>query len=172
MSIYYLDTSALVKYYILESGSTWVRTLLDAIDPQTQQWTHTIFFADVTVAEMAAAFAILHRVGRIRKSVWTGVYDRFMDDVVQRYRLVHASVDDFFAAAQLTQQHPLKAYDAVQLSIALRYQQHLSTGGFSLTFISGDSTLLTAAQATGLITDDPFDHVVSEDHPQTPKGAD
>jgi uncharacterized protein len=149
-----------------------VRTLLDATDPQAEQWTHTIFLADVTVAEIAAAFAILHRIGRIRKSAWVGVYDRFMNDVVQRFRLTHASVDDFFAAAQLTQRHPLKAYDAVQLSIALRYQQHLSTGGFSLTFVSGDGALVTAAQAEGLATDNPSDHVVPEDHPQAPRSTD
>jgi hypothetical protein len=101
-----------------------------------------------------------------------GVYDRFMDDVMQRFRLVHAGVDDFFAAAQLTQPHPLKAYDAVQLSIALRYQQHLSTGGFSLTFVSGDGTLLTAAQAEGLTIDNPFAHIVPEDQPQSSRSTD
>lgn len=163
MSIYYLDTSAIVKYYILEPGSTWVRGLIDDTDVQTGAWLHTIFLADATVAEIAAAFSILHRVGRIRKSTWIGVYERFMNDVVQRFLLVHAGVDDFFAAAQLTQWHPLKAYDAVQLSVALRYQQQLSTGGFSLTFVSGDDKLVTAAQAEGLSTDNPFEHIAPAD---------
>jgi hypothetical protein len=33
-------------------------------------------------------------------------------------------------------------------------------------FVSGDKTLLTAAQAEGLLTDNPFDHVSPSDTPQ------
>ena len=32
MIAYYFDASALVKYYILEPGSTWVRALINAIE--------------------------------------------------------------------------------------------------------------------------------------------
>ncbi len=33
MALYYLDASALVKYYILEAGSTWMRALVDLSAP-------------------------------------------------------------------------------------------------------------------------------------------
>jgi hypothetical protein len=38
----------------------------------------------------------------------------------------------------------------------------------TLTFVSGDDTLLVAAQAEGLPTDNPFDHVSPHDIPQAP----
>lgn len=165
MAIYFLDSSALVKRYVLEPGSTWLRELLDAIDPQTDQPLHTVFIADITVTEATAAFAVLHRVGRVRRSAWDAVFNRFMDDLTWSYRLVGARRDDFFDGANLTRRHPLKAYDAVQLAVALRQNRALALVERSLIFVSGDKTLLSAAQAEGLATDNPFDHVSPLDSP-------
>jgi hypothetical protein len=73
--------------------------------------------------------------------------------------------NDFFAAASLTQSYPLKAYDAVQLAVALRHAANLATYNLPLTFVCGDRTLLAAAQAERLLTDNPFDHVAPQDTP-------
>ena len=166
MALYYFDTSALVKYYILESGSTWVRELINATDAQRQRPAYAIFMADLSAAEVAAAFAILYRTGRIRRPVWDGAFDQFMDDVNWRYQLVRVGRDDFFDAAILTRRHPLKAYDAVQLAVALRHSRALAAHDLTLTFVSGDNTLLSAAQAERLPTDNPFDHISPHDTPQ------
>jgi hypothetical protein len=139
MELYYFDASALVKYYVLDPGSTWVRGII--------------------VPEVAAAFARVHRTGRIRQAVWDGVFNQFMDDVSWRYQLMKVDRDDFFAAALLTRRHPLKGYDAVQLAVALHENTILTAHNLRLTFVSGDGTLLAAAQAEGLLTDNPFDHV-------------
>jgi predicted nucleic acid-binding protein len=165
MAFYYFDASALVKYYILEPGSTWVRDLIKATDEPDNRRVHTIFMADISAAEVAAAFAVLHRTGRIRRRVWDGVFDQFMDDVDSRYQLVRAGRDDFFAAATLTRSYPLKAYDAVQLAVALRHSQALAAHRLTLTLVSGDEALLTAAQAAGLPTENPFNHVSPKDAP-------
>jgi len=168
MAFYYFDASALVKYYILEPGSTWVRDLINATNEQDKRPVHTIFMADISAAEVAAAFAVLHRIGRVRRRVWDGAFDQFMDDVNSYYQLVATGRDDFFAAASLTRRYPLKAYDAVQLAVALRHSRALAAHDFALTFVSGDDTLLAAAQAEGLTTDNPFDHVSPRDTPQAP----
>lgn len=81
MAFYYFDASALVKYYILEPGSTWVRELINATDVQGKRSAHTIFMADLSAAEVAAAFAVLHRTGRILRPVCDGAFDQFMDSV-------------------------------------------------------------------------------------------
>jgi len=127
---------------------------------------NTIFIADVSVAEVTAAFAVLFRVSRIRRVAWEGAFDEFMDDVTWRYKLVGTQRDDFFAAAFLTRRHPLKAYDAVQLAVALRHNQIMVAHGMTTTFVSGDDALIKAAQAEGLLTDNPFDHVSPQDTPR------
>ena len=37
MTLYYFDASAVVKYYVTEPGSTWVRQLVEERDSQSQQ---------------------------------------------------------------------------------------------------------------------------------------
>ena len=55
MSDYFLDSSALVKRYLTETGSDWVRALAD---PGTG---NTIVVAGITRVEVAAALAGRHR---------------------------------------------------------------------------------------------------------------
>jgi predicted nucleic acid-binding protein len=163
MAHYYFDASALVKYYVREAGSTWVRELIDARTGEPEQPVHTVFVADISAAEVTAAFAVLQRTHRIGHRLWNNVFDRFMADVYARYQLVPAGRDDFFAAAHLTRHHPLKAYDAVQMAVARRYSRALFSTNLPLTLVSGDGMLLAAARAEGLSTDNPFDHQSPQD---------
>jgi len=165
MAHYYFDASALVKYYIREPGSAWVREIADTLLPGSVVRRHTIFIGDVSAAETAAAFAILRRTERIGKRLWDESFDRLMADVGTRFILLGTQRDDFFAAAYLTRRYPLKAYDAVQLAVALRQQHTLMAYRFAVCFVSGDGRLLEAAQAEGLQVENPFDHITPEDTP-------
>lgn len=168
MSIYFLDASALVKYYILEPGSTWVRSLIDSRNPQDGSLLNVVFVSDASIAECSAAFAVLHRVNRINRRTRDGAYRSFVKHVVSGlYGMIPVTTADFHRAAQLSQSRSLKAYDAVQLAVALRQNQSLVAIRRLLNFVSGDKALLTAAQAEGLNTDNPFDHVSPQDTPAT-----
>lgn len=161
MSFYYFDASALVKYYVTEPGSAWVRQLIEERNQETGQTSHGILVAEITRVEVAAGLAVTERVGRIRKSERDREYSRFTSQLIHRYAVIPLITGDLEMAAGLTQHHPLKAYDAVQLAVALRYHRILAA--HQLTFVSGDNTLLSAARAEGLSIDNPFDHVASED---------
>ena len=168
MALYYFDASALVKYYVTEPGSTWVRYLVEDWDVGTARWTHTIFAAEITRVEVAAGLAVIERMGRIRRAQRDREYRRFVSQFVSRYTVIPLTTADLEYAADLTQHHPLKAYDAVQLAVALRYADILAALGLPLTFVSGDAALLAAARAEGLPTENPFDHVAPEDTPGPP----
>lgn len=166
MPLYYFDASALVKYYILEPGSTWVRGLADALGPDGVSRANTIFISEVSIAESAAAFAVLHRTQRISRRTRDGAFKACMRDITRGLvSPIPVITADFQTAAHLTQDHPLKAYDAVQLAVALRHNRALGLQQLTLTFVSGDNALLAAAQAEGLLTDNPFDHVTPQDTP-------
>jgi predicted nucleic acid-binding protein len=63
------------------------------------------------------------------------------------------------AAGELVGRYPLRAYDAVQLASALRAQADLSqAASLTLTFLAADEHLLAAAQAEGLLTENPNRH--------------
>ena len=55
MSTFFLDSSALVKRYLTETGSGWVLRLTDPAAG------HTISIAELTEVEVAAALAARHR---------------------------------------------------------------------------------------------------------------
>ena len=88
MADFHFDTSALVKYYVLEPGSTWVPSAFNAVDAHSSQAAYTVSIADVTIAETPAAFAVLYRTGRIRRAAWLGAFDLFMADLTQRWLVV------------------------------------------------------------------------------------
>ena len=134
MGFYYFDASTLVK-----RGNT-------------------VYIAEVSVVEVAAALAILTRTNHISLRDRDLAYRRFLNDTAHLYYLVPVRTDDFHAAARLTQRHPLKAYDAIQLAVALRYQA-LARRKLNLIFVSGDKQQLRAAAAEGLATDNPFGHL-------------
>lgn len=165
MALYHLDTSAQVKYYVAEPGSTWIINLIDAREPDTRFATNSVFVAGVTIAEGSAALSVLHRRSVISRRRRDTVYDRFLADLEDRLAVIDVLPDDFYSAAALAQRYPLKAYDAVQLATALRYNRILALQQLSITFVTGDNALLTAARAEGLPTDNPFDHVPPQDTP-------
>lgn len=166
MAFYYFDASALVKYYILEPGSRWVRALIDASVPGDGARAHRIFISEASITECAAAFAALFRTRRISLRARDGAFRAFMNHLAtHRFIPIPVLTADFHDAAHLTQRHSLKAYDAVQLAVALRGQRALASVPIPLTFVSGDEALLSAAQAEGLPTDTPFRHVAPEDTP-------
>lgn len=155
MALYFCDASALVKYYVTEPGSSVIRDLADAEDAASGGRRHTFFVAEITLVEVAAALAIIERVGRIRRIDRQRAYQHFVSQWVHRYTIVPFTAPDFTMAAELTQRYPLKAYDAVHLAVALRQQRMFRGHGPSVTFISSDHAQLGAARAEGLLILDP-----------------
>ena len=159
MTVYYFDTSALVKHYVPEPGSDWVNEVIGAGYGEHAGAHNVILLSEITRPEVAAGLAAIERSGRISRARRDREYRRFLSDLVRRFAVVPIRTTDMEGAADLTQQHPLKAYDAVQLAIALRCGKALAGHDTKLVFVSGDRTQISAAQAEGLLTDDPFDHI-------------
>ena len=61
-------------------------------------------------------------------------------------------------AMSLAERHALRGYDAVQLATALVVNSRLAATGQTLTLISADIDLNSAAATEGLAVDDPNQH--------------
>lgn len=153
MPFYQFDASGLVKRYVDETGSNWVRTLVDPAQD------NLISIAEVTRAEVASALARRTREGAITLDERDELLMTFQAHCATQYRLApteHAVVN---LAVDLTQRHPLRAYDAVQLATALVVNNSLVTHALPpLVFVSADDGLLAAVQAEGLAVDNPNCH--------------
>jgi hypothetical protein len=70
-----------------------------------------------------------------------------------------ASGNEIIIAMDLSEKHGLKGYDSIQLATALELQtSQSSTALLPLIFVSADDKLNTAAQAEGLIVENPNNH--------------
>ncbi len=148
MADYFLDTSAVVKRYVQETGTAWIRTLAA---PATG---HFLYLARITEVEGTAALA--RRRGQPGLSVpqAQGALALFRQDLVQDYRIAEISVLLLQRAALLADTHRLRGYDAVQLAAALGVRSQVPL----LILVSADADLNTAATAEGLPVEDPNTH--------------
>ena len=153
MSAYYFDSSALVKYYAQETGTNWVRGLID-IQPANE-----IFTALVTGAEIVAALKRRERMNLITVTDAAAALAVFKNQFRIRFKALRTSDAVVDRAMELAENHKLRGYDAIQLASALLIEERMTIQGVGpLTLISADVELNQAAQAKGMLTDDPNQH--------------
>lgn len=153
MSHYYLDASGLVKRYVNEIGSPWIRSLLNS----TQ--TPLVFTSRMSLVEVISAFTRRLREADLTSDEFIAARDMFRADCVHEYHIMPPSIDIVLRACELLECHPLRAYDATQLATALYANSFLvDRHDLSLTFVSADRGLNIAANAEGLAVDNPNEH--------------
>ena len=136
--IYFLDASALVKRYIREPGSAAVRSLL--------RRRRTLAVSAVSAVEVPSALWRRARLGDLS----TELARRFADQLpfdLEAMDVVEVRAPVLELAAQLVEQHPLRADDAIQLASALRLAREAR---LALTFACSDGPLRDAATAEGI----------------------
>lgn len=138
MSILYLDTSALVKQYVQESGSKPVMALIQAADHAGTSL--------MSRAEMSAALARAARTKVLSAAAAHAAWEQFLADWTALTRLnVSRQIVD--RAAMLAWDFPLRGYDAVHLASAMLWQETLETEILLATF---DRELWSASRKAGL----------------------
>ena len=154
MSDFYLESSAVAKRYLTETGTAWIRTLTDPISG------NRIRTAEITRVEVAAALAARHRApGGITRRERDRAVRLLTTHSILEYRLIPTSRAILDRAVDLTQRHRLRGYDAVQLATALAAESSLVAAGLpGLTFVTADADLVAAARAERLGADDPNLH--------------
>ncbi len=150
---YYLDTSALGKRYVEETGSDWMRTLTA---PGAD---NALLTARITMVEMYSVLARRKREGSAPAEACAVAAQAFTTHSVAEYQFVELDLSIVDRARDLLDRHPLKAYDSIQLASALAANQALIDRKLSpLIFVSADDRLLKVATAEGLTVDNPNLH--------------
>ena len=136
--ILYADTSALVKKYMLESGSDQVLAFFAGFQ--------VIGTATLTLVEMAAAMAKAVRQGWVDEPAMRLAWQDFLAHwpAYSRLPVSNTTVE---RAASLAWQHGLRAYDALHLASALVWKEAM---GEEAIFACFDKRLNQAGKAAGL----------------------
>jgi predicted nucleic acid-binding protein len=152
MAAYYLDSSALVKRYVTETGSAWVRDLC-------QEAAHAIFVSELALVEVGSAFARRCHRGEIADEQRRNYLAVFIHDCAGSYHLIPTERPTIERGLDLTQRRHLRGYDALQLASALAANDVLAVAGLpALTFVSADEGLLAAAVTEELPVENPNHH--------------
>lgn len=153
MPFYQFDASGLVKRYVDEPGSDWVRAIVDHAQG------NMISIADITRAEVASALARRAREGVITIDERDDLLRTFQAHCAREYRLAPTDHRIIDLAVELILCRPLRAYDGVQLATAVIVNRSLNAHSLPpLVFVSADDALIAAAQAEGLTVDNPNRH--------------
>jgi predicted nucleic acid-binding protein len=137
--ILYMDSSAIVKEYVVEPGSVDVQTAVEQ--------SIAIGTTAVSRAEVVAALCRAARMKIIARAECEAAIHSFG----RRWRdLIRTRVTDRLVrhASELACTHGLRGYDSLQLASGIAWQQAL---GQKVTFATFDARLWQAARNSGLL---------------------
>jgi uncharacterized protein len=153
MAFYQCDSSGLVKRYVDEVGSDWVRTI---VDPASA---NIVSIADITRAEVTSAFARHARGGVITLNERDELIQTFRAHCATPYRIIPTQPRIIDLAVELLQRHSLRAFNAVQLASASIVNQSLMAHGLPpLIFVTADDRLIAGTRGEAVTAEDPNLH--------------
>ena len=136
--ILYVDTSALVKLYVDETGAPLVR--------QGVQGADAVATSEIAYVEIRAALARRRRDGALRAGDHRRLLRRLHTDWPQ-FLLIALGSSLIRDAGAIAEQYRLRAYDAVHLASGLVVQQQMAE---PVTFACWDRVLAAAATRAGM----------------------
>jgi len=110
VTAFFVDSSALVKRYVLETGTAWVRGLT------RQSPSRLIYIAHITAVEVTCAVARRRKGRTITAAKASSIMRRFRQHLDARYTVIEVTPELLDEAMRLGNAHSLRAYDAVQLA--------------------------------------------------------
>lgn len=138
--ILYLDTSALVKLYVDEVHSAFVR---NAASRASARVTH-----DIAYVECCAAFARRRRDGSLAPGDHARCR-RQLDRDWERFSVIAVTAELIRRAAVLVENHAVRAYDSIHLAAA-EAAGNLARGRAEFRFAAFDARLLEVARSNAL----------------------
>lgn len=153
MAAYFFDSSALVKCYIQEIGSAWVRSI--AIPPSPNE----IHALQIIELEVVSAIARRRKGGSLTSAAAAAAMKQLGHDVHRGFVVLKISDPLITEAVTLADRYELRAYDALHLAAAIDLNRsRTALAQPALILVSADLELNAAAVANGLVVEDPNAH--------------
>ena len=147
MESFFLDTSALIKRYVDEEGTSQIVGLPDRLDGGT------LIILDVALLESRSAVRRREREGDIPAVDADRILKQIEEDAASSFLVQPSTAAVVEDAARLIDRHPLKAYDALQLAGCLMARRGTPA---PVTFVCADTRLCDAARVEGLTVMNPI----------------
>lgn len=148
MTVFYLDTSAIVKRYRGEKGADVMHHLFD--DPPPEDRFYTSF---LSVLELTSSIVRLARSSQLSQETAGEILARFRLDTQKNFRLLPLDDEVGTKAVSIVEDHGLRSADAIHMATAALIFAGVS--GIKPALVSSDRELLQAAKSGGMETLDP-----------------
>lgn len=156
MAALFFEPSALLKRWVVEAGSAWVRAQSGATRSGPR------FVTRFGGVELAGSLARALRGGRVSPHAHAIALAELHADLAGRLNVVEVTRPVLDRAMALATAHGLRGADAVHLAGAcLVNDVRRAQRAAEATFVSADAELLAAAVACGLAIDNPLHHSVA-----------
>ncbi len=153
MAIYFLDSSALVKRYIRETGSNWVCNLFDP------SLGNQFFIAAIAGVEIVYAITRRAKNGSLNVTDAIAIRNQFKQDFQTEYQIIEISEKIINSAINIAESYASRGYDAVQLASGRELNILCITNGLTrVKFVSADNNLNIAGSGEGLIVENLNDY--------------
>jgi predicted nucleic acid-binding protein len=154
MAVYFLDSSAIVKYYFQEHGHYWIEALHDIVHRGDE-----LYISQAASVEVVATICRKARDQNMSAEERDTTIDDFRRDVRSVYNVRLVDDELYIAAGNLCRLHRLPAYDAIQLACAIAVRKRTlevqDAEPPPFIFVSADTGLLNFARAEGLNVENP-----------------
>jgi predicted nucleic acid-binding protein len=147
LALYYLETSALVKLYVLEPGSDRLLHLASNLAD------NRLAVLAMSPVEARSAIRRRERAGDIDAKTAALILDRLQQHLETKFLRQPLTDSVLDGALEIIDRYALRAYDAIQLAGCLALKT--TVGKEFLTFVCSDQQLIDAARSELLAVLDP-----------------
>jgi predicted nucleic acid-binding protein len=153
VTAYFLDSSAVIKLYTIERGSSW---LVGQVDPNRA---NLLCVSQITAVEVASALHRRARHGDLALAFAQQAVARLRVDLSTAFLVIDVGrtlIDD---AIDVAERRGHRGYDCVQLAAAgVIAQARRDAGESPVVILSADDELNQAAEAEGFTVENPNDY--------------
>jgi uncharacterized protein len=150
VSLYFFDTSALVKRYTIETGTSWVVSVVKSSRK------NRIIIAEITQLEVVSALVRKYQKSNISSTDLQVSLSLLERHVVRQYTLINYGVEVQREAQNIILNYPLRTLDSIQMASAYVMGQQLQAKQLPLPiFVSADQKLLDVAKQLGFSVENP-----------------
>jgi hypothetical protein len=150
LTVYYVDTSALVKRYVNENGSAWVESIVSVASG------NDVYVVRLTELELTPAIVRRTRGGSLNPTNAASILTQFNRDCANEYQFLEVVPNLFASGLLLIQKYGLRASDSLQLAAILMLNEERGVSSLpKAIMVSADGELNAAAFAEGLVVEDP-----------------
>jgi len=147
MAVSYIDTSALIKRYRTEEGSTAMASVFEA-----KRRGDTFFTSELTTLEISSATARIRKAGLISQNTQNEILRAHGRDIDRNIIALPVNPAVIADASAVTIEHALRVADAIHLAAAVRVKNIV---GEQVKLVTSDAEVVQAGCEIGLVVLDP-----------------